>query len=296
MNNRITAFVVAALLVCLGIAVPAQAQAPCTAQTFTGTYALYERGSSAVLDPTSQPYPYHWAGALAPFIAVGQVTLGPDGIGNGFYWIRIGSFNGGLDPIPLEVVITELNPDCTGKWQFEFNLLGTPNTIEERFILFDNGRRVRSIPTVTGIPTMAWVGEGHRVSKAAEPPHMCGSHTANGSYVVIAENLVLMGPNPLFSDAVLIRVDISMDGDFTGMFFEKLGPKGNIEIPVWGTVIVNSDCSFEMTLVLTIQGRLATSDIRGVFFDEGKRFYGLNMHVGPTGTQYSFADGQRIAR
>ncbi len=55
------------------------------------------------------PFPFVWA--TAPFITVGEITFTPDGEGDGFYWIRIGSLNGWLDPIPVHVTITEMNED-----------------------------------------------------------------------------------------------------------------------------------------------------------------------------------------
>jgi hypothetical protein len=298
MNTRITA-VVAGALVCLTTAVRvAEAQAPCTAQAMTGTYALSARGSSTILDPLSHPYPYHWAGALAPFAAIGQVTIDPSGLGRGYYWISIGSLTAGLDPFRLEATVTELNPDCTGKWQYVVDLFGTPVTIEERFILFDNGREFRSIPTVTGVPAMAWVGEGHRISKPSEPLDTCGPQTAKGTYVAVAENLVhpvWLGPNPVYSDTLLMRFDVSMSGEFTGTLFEKLGPKGDIESPIWGTMTVHADCSFEATLNLIVHGTPATAPLRGVFFDQGQQYYVMGVRVSPGlgGIQYSFGQGQR---
>jgi hypothetical protein len=296
MHNRITTLTIAALLVCLGFAIPAQTQGPCTLDTITGTYALYERGSSAIFTQASQTYPFHWAGAFAPFVGVGEVTFGPDGIGKGFYWIRIGSFNGGPDPIPVETTITEMNEDCTGKWQFEFNLMGSPTTIEERFILFDNGRQFRSIPTSTGIPTMVWIGEGHRLSRAADPVNTCGPQTSNGTYLLTVENLVNFPTTPIFSDALLLRLDISMNGDYTGMLYEKFGPTGGIELPVWGTMMVNPDCSYASDLQFTLNGVLKTAPMRGVFFDQGKKLYGLNVNRRAVGAQYSFGEGQRIGQ
>jgi hypothetical protein len=172
-------------------------------------------------------------------------------------------------------------------------LLGTPYTIEERFVLFDNGRQFRSIPTVTGVPAMAWVGEGHRISKPDEPLDTCGPQTAHGSYVLAAENLVKFGLNPIFADAILLRFSVSMNGDFDGVMYEKLGPTGNIEVPASGTTTVNPDCTFSMKLDLVIQGKTVTAPVRGVFFDQGKMFYGLNMNSSG-GTQYSVGQGQRI--
>jgi hypothetical protein len=265
-------------------------------ETFTGTYVFYERGSSAVFDPASQPYLFHWAGAFAPFVTIGEVTMGPGGVGQGFYWIRVGSLSGGPDPIPVEVTVTELNEDCTGTFSYVVNLPGSPGpaTIVERFILFDNGREFRSIPTVTGIPTVAWIGEGHRISKHGEALNTCGPQTPNGSYVWAVENLLRFPTTPILSDVLLLRLEISMTGDVTGTLYEKFGPTGNIQLPVWGTLTVNPDCSFSSTLNVVIQGNPVTIPVRGFFFDQGKELFGLNVNARPVGTQYSFGEGWRI--
>jgi hypothetical protein len=292
MKGKVRVLVV---LFCFCVAIPAAyAQGPCTLQTLTGTYVFSARGSSAILDPNSQPAPYHWAGALATFAAIGEVTAGPDGHGTGYYWIRIGSFNTLPDPTPVTLTITELNEDCTGKWQFVFNLAGTANTIEERFIVFDNGREFRSIPTVTGVPPMTWVAEGHRISKPGEPLNTCGPQTANGSYLMAAENLVRFSDTPIYSDALLLRMDISMSGEVNGTLYEKFGPTGNIEIPFSGTITVNPDCSFASTLYAVVRGNPATIPLRGVFFDQGKRLYGMNVNARTVGAQFSVGEGQRI--
>jgi hypothetical protein len=77
MRIRMAVVIVSVLVVCFGVIPAAQAQGPCTLQTFTGTYAFYERGSSSIFDPSSQPYPFHWAGAFAPFVTVGEITPAP---------------------------------------------------------------------------------------------------------------------------------------------------------------------------------------------------------------------------
>ncbi|MDT8067128.1 MAG: hypothetical protein ROO76_03075 [Terriglobia bacterium] len=300
MKTRITIVVVAFLLMTLGLTGPAaQAQGPCNLKSLTGTYAIAEKGSSAILDPNSEPYPLHWAGALSPFVAIGEVTFDGNGIGKGFYWIRIGSFSSGPDPVPVEVTVTELNADCTGKLQFPFNLFGSTYTVEERFISFDNGRESRSIPTETGVPTLTYVGETHRIGKPGDPPNSCGQQTAQGSYLWTVENLVRFDtPYPIFSDALLIRMNVSMTGEFTGTLYEKLGPTGNIELPVWGTTTVNPDCSFVSILNIDFPnlGITATAPVRGVLYDEGKKAFGLNMNSGPIGTQYSFGEAVRIGQ
>jgi hypothetical protein len=300
MKARIIAGALGLLLFTFCFTVPAaQAQGMCRMETVTGAYVFYEKGSSSIFDPNSQPYPFHWAGASAPFVTIGEVTLGPSGVGEGFFWIRVGSFNGGPDSLPLQIVVTEMNEDCSGKLRVSFTLPGNPapTIVEERFIAVDNGRELRFIPTsiVNGLSTEAWVGEAHRISKPGEPLYTCGPQTAHGTYVMAVENLVRMGTNPILSDALLLRLDISMTGDYTGMLYEKLGPTGNIELPVWGTMSVNPDCSFATTLNFSIQGVPKIAPVRGIFFDQGKNLFVLNVNVGEFGTRYSFGEGQRIS-
>jgi hypothetical protein len=297
MRTRVTMLAVAVQLLCLSVAVPvARAQGPCDMDTFTGTYVFFEKGSSAILDP-NQPaqLPYHWVGQVAPFITVGQVTMWRGGVGDGFFWIRTGSFSGGPDPLPVAVTVTEMNADCTGK--FTYSLAGAPPTvIVERFILFDNGREFRTLPTEiqNGITPLAWIGEGHRVSESGQIVQPCGPQTARGGYVVSAENLVRSGTNPIFADAVLLRFDVTMAGDLTGMLYEKLGPTGNIELPMTGTITVAPDCSFSAALGVMLHGVLKTIPLRGVFFDQGKQLFALHVGSGPGGTQWGFATGLRV--
>lgn len=302
MKAKSIAVGVVGLLAVLCIGVPgAQAQARCSLQTFTGTYAFYERGSSSIFDANSQPYPFHWAGAYAPFVTVGEVTIKPDGTGHGFYWIRVGSFNAGADPIEVNLTVTEMNADCTGKFTYQVNLPGNtePTTVVERFILLDNGREYRSIPAAieNGITPLTWLGEGHRISKPGEPLNTCGPQTAKGRYVWAVENLVQFTPDaPIFSDALLLSMDVSMSGDYAGMLYEKLGPTGNIVLPTSGRITVNANCSYAATLNFTIQSVPVSIAIRGVFFEQGKKLYGLAVdpvQADTGGTQFSFGQGQR---
>ncbi len=293
MNRTLT---VAAVLLCLGLAIPAAyAQGPCTEQTLTGTYAFYEKGSSTILDPNATPpYPYHWAGAVAPFLTVGEITIGPDGVGHGYFWYRVGSLKGGLEPTPVETRLLEMNEDCTGKFSATFTLVpGQPSeTIVERIIVFDNGRQYRAIPISEGVPTLTWIHEGHRISQLGESPNTCGPQTAKGRYVLAAENFIQFYPSwPIFSDVALLTWDVSMTGDYTGTLYEKLGPYGDIVLPATGKINVNPDCSFIGELNLTISGKSSTGPIRGVFFDQGKKFYALNMNA-----EFSFALGERIGQ
>ena len=299
MLNKIILVTMAGLLLCC-VAVPAAyAQGKCSLRTFAGTYAFYEKGSSLLLDPSQQLLPLHWAGSVATYVNVGEVTFSPQGVGNGFYWILLGALNGGLDPIPVQVTITEMKEDCSGKFTYTANLPGGLSaTIEERFILFDNGREYRSVPTsiVNGVSTLAWIGTGHRISKSARKPWFCGPQTAHGTYMLTAENIIDLDPKTAVADSLLIREDVSLTGDYTGTLYEKLGPIFPIELPVSGTTIVNSDCSF--TTNLNVEGIPGPIVIKGVFFNEGKEYYGLAIFDQGNASpfMYSFAQGIRIGQ
>jgi hypothetical protein len=254
-----------------------------------------------------------------PFVNVAEVTYTPDGVGDGYFWIFAGSLSATLEPIPVHVTITEMNQDCTGKFQYTL-----PNgaTIVERFIMFDDGREYRSVPTTLappGIPTLAWIGTGHRISKDRAPddcgPHdahagyrhgeedrcqraMCGPHTAHGRYLLACENILRSGlyPQMAVADALLLNLDISWTGDYAGVLYEKFGMK-SIELPVNGTMTVNPDCSFSDTL--NIPDISSTVILKGAFFDEGKQYYSMGI-LNPTrpptdqDIKYSFCQGTRI--
>jgi len=99
--SRTLKFIV--LLFCSCVAVPAvYAQKECTLQTLTGTYAVYEKGASSFLNLTPPPsqFPY-FSGVTAPFVNLGELTFSPDGVGTGFYWIKIGALNSDFAPFPI---------------------------------------------------------------------------------------------------------------------------------------------------------------------------------------------------
>ena len=309
MRKKIIIVVIAGVLVCLGMAIPAaQAGEKCSLKTMAGTYAFYEKGASlSNFDPYNADFPY-FVGKTAPFLTVGEVTFTPYGVGDGFYWISIGALNGGPDPIPVHVAITEMNEDCTGKFTYSVNLpsFNLSATIVERFMLFDDGRGYRTVPASIengGFPTLAWFGVGHRIGKSDEPVHSirrsdeavhsCGPHTAHGTYLLTAENIVLTGAHDSVADALFIREDVSKTGEYSGTLFEKLGPTSIDRLPVFGTYTVNADCSFSSTLNFYLLGThdLVTIVLKGVFFNEGKEYYALAIDVG---VPYSFAQGERI--
>ena len=230
MKSRMIAGAAMLLLICCCFVIPAaQAQEKCSMKTFEGTYAFYDRGSSLILEPSVEPFPLHVAGAMASFIAVGQVTTTAEGTGSGYYWIRAGTLNSGPDPVSLQLTVTEMNEDCTGKFQYFFRLPGVPGEtlIEERFVLFDNGRECRSIPSSideNGLPTLAWTGVGRRLRKSDEPMISCGPQTAQGAYRASAENIVTPAPDLGFADTVLLNTHVSKTGAYTGKLYEKYGP------------------------------------------------------------------------
>jgi hypothetical protein len=282
------------LLFCLWVAIPAlYAKDTCTLQTLTGTYAVYEKGASSFLNiaPPPSQFPF-FSGVTAPFVNVGELTFSPNGVGTGFYWIKVGALNGGFDPIPDSVTVTEMNPDCTGKIRYTVNLTGTTATIEERLFVFDEGREFRLVPTSIqqGIDTLAWFGVGRRISKSSQSVHSCGPQTAHGTYLLTAENIVTTEQGNL-ADALFIREDVALTGDYTGTLYEKLGPVSVDGLPITGKYNVNPDCSFTNVMVVPIQGVSVTVTIKGVFYNQGHDLYGLAMDLE---VPYSFLEGKRI--
>jgi hypothetical protein len=281
---------------CLCLAVPAAyAQKSCSLQTLVGTYAIYEKGASSILDPANvAAFPF-FTGATAPFVNVTELTFSPSGAFDGFFWIRLGAASGGLQPIPVQGTVIEMNADCTGKLEYVANV---PNfggaTIQERFFLFDGGREFRSVPMSiqNGIDTLAWTGTGHRISKSAKPVHSCGPQTAHGTYLFTAENLITLAPNTALADSLFIREEVALTGEYKGTLYERLGSNALDGLPVSGKYTVNPDCSFTSTLIITVNNVSSTVQINGVFFDEGKQFYALAIDEG---IPYSFAQGERIA-
>jgi len=288
-----------ALVLCLCVVVPAVAQGNCSLQTMVGTYAMHETGASYYLDPTQQVYPLHFFGSMATFANVGLVTFKPNGVGEGYYWINIGTLSGGFDAIPVEVTITEMNRNCTGKFTYVANLPGGLSaTVEERFVLFDDGREFRSLPTTiqNGIATLAWLGSGYRISKSSQPPRFCGQQTAHGTYVLGIENMITDQPTNVIADTVLIRENISMTGDYTGKMYEKYADHPPVETWVQGKVTVNHDCSFTSTIL--IPEYYVSLVGKGVFFNQGKEFYMLipgdpTLPPDQQWLMYSFVYGKR---
>jgi len=289
MRNRIAVITLAILFLCFCMAAPAAyAEGKCNSQMAAGTWVGYERGSSlnVVVNPPPEDFPF-FTGAMAPFVNIVHVTFTPDGVGKGYYWIYTGAIGMTEKPIPVKVTITEMNADCTGKFQY----MAGAATIEERFILFGGGREMRTLPTSieNGVPGLVWTGTMHRISEGSEPVR-CGPQTARGSWLTSAENIIWWTGDTAWADVIFLRQDVSKSGDFTGMLYEKLGDFGDIQHPIWGTIKVHPDCSY--TEKLNIQD--ITSEpmiLKGVYFNKGRESYGM-----ATGLSYSFGHGERIDR
>ena len=311
MSKRTVTVTVFVLLVCFGVAIPgAQAQGKCSLETFAGTYVSFERGSSLTIDLTSSGVllpvpgapssPLAWAApGIVPFANVAEITYTPDGHGDGFFWMFAGQVGATLEPIPIHMDVTEMNEDCTGKFQYTL-----PNgaTIVERFVIFDNGRQYRSLHVSGGIPTLAWIGTGHRISKGRAPVSFCGPQTAHGSYLMTCENIMRSAvyPSKAVADTLLLRMDVSMDGNYTGLLYEQYGAVSIDALPVSGTFTVNPDCSFAATLDVN-PDKEGVVEERGVFFNEGKDFYGMailstSLPANDQGIKYSFCQGTRIGQ
>jgi len=102
------------------------------------------------------------------------------------------------------------------------------------------------------------------------------------------------------ADTFLLRMDVSMDGDYTGLLYEKYGAVSIDGLPVSGTFTVNPDCSFAATLDVNPSEEGAIED-RVVFVNEGKEFYRLGI-LNPSrpandkGIKYSLCQGPRIGQ
>jgi len=285
---QITVSSILGLLVCCCIAVPeASAQGKCNLQMVAGTYVGYERGSSlnVVVNPPPPDFPF-FTGAMAPFVNIVHISFNSKGIGKGYYWIYTGAIGMTEKPIPVQVTITEMNEDCSGKFQY----MAGAATVEERFIFFAGGREMRSLPTsiASGLPGLVWTGTMHRISEGSKPVNSCGAQTAQGEWLSSVENIIWWTGPTAWADTLFLRENVSKTGDFTGMLYEKLGDVGGIEHPIWGTIKVRPDCSY--TELLHIQGITdAPVTIKGVYFNEGKEAYGMAL-----GLSYSFGHSERI--
>jgi hypothetical protein len=276
-------------------------------RTFTGTYAFMFKGtSSAIFGPSADPWLIHWDAKIAPIAGVGVFTLQPNGSGEGFYWLIGGTLNTGLTPVPFYPAITELNEDCTGVIEYEVSLPGPTGPVtylnKERFVLLQNGRESRGIASQAAVPTAVWHTTAHRISNFPHPGAAHRQNSIRGEYLLSCEGLEPLpvpGPPSVFADTSLMRIQISHNGEFTGIAYVKTGP-AYAEIPVAGTFTARPDGTAESTLTSpALPGMTAVA--RAVFFDEGEAGYLLPLVVfdpnnQPTPQVYGICQVTRIDR
>ena len=190
--------------------------------------------------------------------------------------------------------------NCTGKFRYT---LQNGAVLEERFIIFDNGRQFRSVPLAPAkpaIPTLAWIGTGQRISKEPAPVHSCGPQTSHDSYLMTCENILKSVVPPMaVADTFLLRMDVSMEGDYTGLLYEKYGKVSINGLPVFGTLDVNPNCSYTGTV--NLPGSSSPVVLMGIFFNQGKEYYamGISNPAIPASEQvikFSFCQGIRIGQ
>lgn len=269
MRARATAVV---LFTLLAFAPAAFAQAPCSIQTITGTYAVQTTGWSAYGSIFTSPLgpTYQLVGGEA--VLVGQVTIARDGTAVGTYWGVYVAF-----PVPVTSFTARysVNPDCTGESIDEW---GTA----DKFVVLDNGKELRA---------MTWLGFGtsvtrqYRITRADDPAPRCGQHTLRGTYMDACEGIALTGeldPDglPLIATANSLMVWTAKDGRLTGTYHGKqFGfPDTFTESGVSGTYVVHGDCTVDVDLSLELLPGL-TFKARSVLFDQGKRGLGLPLGI-----------------
>ncbi len=263
------------VLLCLIISLPAaQAQGTCTMETMSGTYAFKVMGAStAVFGPSTPPFILHWDAKTAPLALAGMITLQKDGTGQGFWWQINGTANGGLTTVAFTLTTPELNPDCTGIFEYTYQFAGQTHTNREWFVGLENGRELRSVSMEGGLPTGAWHTTAHRLKKGVAPVRNFSQGNMKGDYLFVVESLFPVNSPPFlaFNGEGLMRVRIAENGDFTGVWRGKEGPQ-TAASDVSGHVTVNPDGTIEGTLNVAAAPGI-TNISRGVLYDGGKRGY-----------------------
>ncbi len=236
---------------------------------------IQDRGAStAILNPSAEPWILHWDAKYAPLGLVGMVTIRKDGTGEGFWWEINGTANGGLTKTAFSLTTSELNSDCTGFFEYVYTFAGEEHTNREWFVVLDNGREVRGISQAGGLPTGVWRTIAHRVSNGVAPVTTFGQRNMPGDYLLSCEGIeALPIPAPsIFASVGFSRIHISLSGDFAGSAHSKIGPVATppAGFDVSGHFTVNPDGTIEGALnVAEVPG--VTNLARGVLFDEGKR-------------------------
>jgi hypothetical protein len=263
---------IAALVVLVAAAAPtAWAQAPCSLQTVTGSYAVQVAGRSyvgSVMNVEGYGPIYELLGGQA--VIVGQLTIAANGTYTGTYW---GVYvTAPIPPTPVAGWVS-VNPDCT------INDSGT-----DKGVVLDNGQEIRFI---------TWQAEGtnistwYRMTPANGKGPSCGQQTFSGTYVERCEGYSFFSlgeDQPLgVASSTSLMLYSARDGVVTGTYRGKVfgypSQPPLVESDLSATYIVNQDCSIEKVYSFGFLPPGYTVKSRGVLFDEGKQGIGLPMGV-----------------
>jgi hypothetical protein len=262
---------IAALVIAVVAAAPAAwAQAPCSLQTVTGTYAVQTTGWSAsgsMADIPGYGPVYNLVGGSA--VLVGQATIAANGTYTGSYWgVYVAA------PIPTTPFTgrISINPDCTG----ESSDLGG---IDELVVL-DNGKEIRAITrTAFGTILSTW----YRMTPANGQGPSCGRQTFSGTYVERCEGYSLVaGDPPGVATSNSLMVYSARDGVLTGTYKGKVfgyPTEKWTESGLSATYTVSPDCTIEKVYSFGFLPAGYTVKARGVLYDEGKQGVGLPMGI-----------------
>jgi hypothetical protein len=265
MRGRLVAIFVLVLMV---VAPAARAQAPCSIQTVTGTYAVLTTGVSAsgnvFESPLGPAYQLHGGAA----VLVGHMTVASDGSVAGTYWGVYVAF-----PIPPTTFTAQVsvNPDCTGEVTDETGSV-------DKIVVLDNGQEVRAI-TWAGFGTS--VGTWHRITRASDVAPRCGQHTLQGTYAERCEGFALTDDLGSLATTNSLFVFSARDGALNGTYSGKqFGfPDTLIESAVSGTYSVNPNCTANVTLSLDALPPGLAIKARSVLFDQGKQGIGVPFGI-----------------
>jgi len=232
MNTKITVFVVAGLLVCLGAAVPAaQAQPPCSLNTLNGSYGFFGEATLVTEPPVV-------------LVTTGMITF--DGAGNltGESVSNVNGWGAG-DPGTFTGYYT-VNPDCTysgmhwgpgGEEPLRFTGVITGSGIfqETHFVVTEPG----------------WVALG-TVKKM--PPGGCSLGSLKGSYALSGGGTITANVPPLpYRDLGIVIYDGA--GNFYG---SDTAMVGGLEVAdlFTGNATVTEGCAVSIEISTTAYGLL----------------------------------------
>ncbi len=116
----------------------------CSAQTTRGTWAG-SFGGAALLGPQEPPTP------------LGILSRGTIDYNRKMSGVFTGSRGGEISHAEYAGWVTEVNPDCTGKWSYTLKLAdGTelPGEVEEQLVILDHGQEIWGLPVkgLMGMP------------------------------------------------------------------------------------------------------------------------------------------------